>query len=146
MNPSRLWQSVWHPRLGHANAPVGADRPGNASQDAGWARLHSADGAYEYGRGHLKVWEERVGSEFPSGRFGQLESFVPGSREPEVGQHAELRPETEPGVYSVTVREYDRSEGRGVVTLRWLDSDDLPALLLETGGNGYGQPSSNTGS
>lgn len=146
MNPFRLWQSIWRPRRGHATAPMGADRPGNASQDAGWARLHSADGVHEYGRGHLKVWEERIGSPFASGRFGQLESFVPAGREPEVGQQAELRPETEPGVYSVMVREYDKSEGRAVVTLRWIDGDALPALLTETGGNGYGQPSSNTGS
>lgn len=139
MDFRRAWDAVWRPQAAHAAAPTGADRVGNASQDAGWVNLMSVDGALDFGRGHLKMWMERPGSPFPSGRQAQLDSFTPSDLEPRRGDRAVIRPEIEPAIYPVIIREYERGEDSTTVVLDWVEDDDLPAILLETGGDGSGE-------
>ncbi|RJQ10416.1 MAG: hypothetical protein C4558_04740 [Dehalococcoidia bacterium] len=144
MRIHRAWEAAWRSRIAHAAAPTGADRLGNASQDAGWVHLVSTDGVLNYGRGHLKMWMERPGSPFPSGRQAQLESFAPSDIEPRRGDRVMIRPEIELATYPVIVREYKRGEDSTTVVLDWVEDDDLPAILLETGGNGPGENTAST--
>lgn len=139
MHIRKAWDTVWRRQIVHATAPTGADRLGNASQDAGWVHLVSADGTLNFGRGHLKMWMERPGSPFPSGRQAQLDSFTPSELEPRRGDRAGIRPETEPAIYPVIVREYEKSEDDTTVVLDWVEDDQLPAMLLETGGERSGE-------
>lgn len=135
------WHRFWRPPiLAEATAATGADRLGNASQDAGWAHLVSADGSVTFGRGHLKMWMERPGSPLPNGRQAQLDSFTPGETEPNAGDRAGIRPEAEgSSVYPVIIREYERSGNVTSVLLDWVEDDQLPAILLETGGERSGE-------
>lgn len=133
MRVPKTWTAAWRPQWAHAIAPTGADRPENASQDAGWVHLVSADGTLDFGRGHLKMWMERAGSPFPNGRQAQLDSFSPSEFEPRLGDRVGIRPETEAACYPVMIREYERGESTTVVILDWNDGS-LPATLLETGG------------
>lgn len=139
MDIRKVWDALLRPQTAHVTAPTGANRLGNASQDAGWVNLVSVDGTLNFGRGHLKMWMERPGSPFPSGRQAQLDSFTPSDFEPRRGDRAVIRPEIEPANYPVIIREYERSEGSTTVVLDWVEDDDLPAILLETGGNGSGE-------
>lgn len=139
MDIRKVWDALRRPQTAHVTGPRGADRLGNASQDAGWVHLLSADGTLNFGRGHLKVWTERPGSPFPSGRQAQLDSFTPSELEPRRGDRAGIRPEIEPAIYPVIVREYERSKDSTTVVLDWVEDDHLPAILLETGGNRSGE-------
>jgi len=55
-----------------------------------------------------------------------------------------IRPEIELATYPVIVREYKRGEDSTTVVLDWVEDDDLPAILLETGGNGPGENTAST--
>jgi hypothetical protein len=126
----------------HEAQASGADGSRNASQDAGWVHLVSADGKLDFGRGHLKMWVEPPGSKVSNGRQAQLDSFSPSSLEPRQGERAGVRPEAESAVYPVLIRQYDRLEDTAAVMLDWLDEGALPATLLETGGEHSGESSS----
>ncbi len=117
----------------------GAIRPGTAVQDAGWVHLVSSDGTLDYGRGHLKMWMEQPGPPAPSGRQAELDSFTPTALEPRVGDKVGVQPESQPAIFPVIVRQYDRLEGTAAVQLEWVDDDMLPASLLETGGERSGE-------
>lgn len=137
-------RKAWDAAMGRPTAsakPTGADKPTTAAQDAGWVHLVSADGTQDFGRGHLKTWMERPGSATPKGRQAQLESFRPSDIEPNRGDRAGIRPEAESAVYPVIIKSYDRSDRGAVVVLDWVEDDNLPAVLLETGGERSGEHS-----
>lgn len=111
-----------------------ADDRGNASQDAGWARLSSTDGSLDMGRGRLRIWFEAPGTE-GGVRHAQLSSYQPGAIEPRRGDTVSICPENEAETYIASVMEYNPvPSGESVVVLDW-PNDELPASLRELGGD-----------